>query len=255
MKIKGKGSTRMEQITCKVLIIVSVTSFALCFFIEYVFSIFVDTFWGEKLHIEFLKNVIMGISGSSFVSFICIIFPYLEKKHKFKNIMFSKINNIYISDIFIQVANIINEAKKPKKIFKYDYALNRRVNSYLDEIFDFVYEYLAADWYSKEFDTFVVLLLHIFIPTLQMVLYVDSSFLTIETTPNESEEKIIIRRAKKDIYDFVLNILTEFDSKKFRESKKFFYGNYTRFVFKNFLQNILDEVFLGDNVFGVWRKK
>lgn len=96
MKIKGKGIVRMEQITCRVLILISVFAFAVCLVMEYFFPLWINDYYCKLIHLDFLKNVMLGISGSAFVSFVCIIFPYFQKKNDFSKKMLSLIKPIYM---------------------------------------------------------------------------------------------------------------------------------------------------------------
>lgn len=80
MKMKLKKLLRIEKITIFVLIGISIFSFLLSLFIEYILSIFVAEETLKSFHSDYLVNVVLSVLGSSIISFMAIIFPYINKK-------------------------------------------------------------------------------------------------------------------------------------------------------------------------------
>lgn len=241
MKIKGKGIVRTEQITCRVLLLISFITFVLCFVMEYLFPLWIGEYYCDFLHLTFLKNVTLGISGSAFVSFVCVIFPYLKKTHNFKKKFFYIFYKIGLNYKFFKIS--IETTKNTNEFFSSDICLKDNINNYLDEINKFISNYIVADFRTKEFDTFVVLLLENIIPNYQIVLCAIYSILKFEKAPNRIREENIIGLAKKEIYSFVLEKINE-NNEGCRLNDSFLHINcgYVKFVYKNFLRNKFSNV-------------
>ncbi|MCM1061232.1 MAG: hypothetical protein NC452_13225 [Eubacterium sp.] len=211
MKIKGKGVLRTEQITCRVLVFISAIAFALCIVMEYCFPFFINDFYSEFFHLDFLKNVMLGISGSSIISFICIIFPYLEKRNKIIKKIYSQISSIFVCylNIYEQIGEEIK--KDNAETYGFEIKLYKATQELLEKIDLFKIDYSKFDWSSKDIDHFIYFLTDDVVTNLKAVKHMVSFIVPKEYSNNPLEisedlkKDIILKRSEKDIRDFIMN--------------------------------------------------
>lgn len=212
MKIKGKGVLRTEQITCRVLVFISAIAFALCIVMEYCFPLFINDFYCEFFHLDFLKNVMLGISGSSIISFICIIFPYLKKKKDFIKNIISQMESIFVCylNIYEQMGEEIK--KDDAETYGFEIKLYKAAQELLEKIELFVIDYRKFDWESKDIFNLIIFLGNNVTINLQAVKQIVSWMVPEEygnnplEIPKNLKRDITLKRFEKDICYFYLNI-------------------------------------------------
>lgn len=160
MKIKGKGLVRMEQLTCRVLLLVSVISFTLCFVMEYFFPLWIGDYYCRLIHLEFLKNVMLGITGSAIISFVCVIFPYLKKKNDFLKTLLSQIETLLSTYLAINACLNQNRlfpldgTQDNIDTYEFEIRMYKASQDLLNKIDAFASQYRRHEWSIRELDDF-----------------------------------------------------------------------------------------------------
>lgn len=255
MKIKGKGIVRMEQITCRALVLISVFAFAMCLVMEYFFPLWINDYHCKLIHLDFLKNVMLGISGSAFVSFVCIIFPYSKKKSDFSKKMLSLIKPIYLCylDIHGMVETVNGFERKIKRDDANTYGFEKKLyevsQSLQDKIDFFVIEYLNSEWSSREISNLIDLLHEEVATNIKTIKGVVSSVFPLEfrnkplETPSEIKKDVRLKRAEKDIYKMLLEEMDKrLEIKKLKKFFKPFKFNLANIYLKDFSESFLQFV-------------
>lgn len=108
MKIKDCkiiGALKLEFSVVKILAVVSVMFFSLSILIEYVFPIFIENSLLVKMHHQFIVNVLLGIAGSSSISFLCLFIPFLSKKQNQQTKLILQVKEVFL--IYAKIYQII----------------------------------------------------------------------------------------------------------------------------------------------------
>lgn len=95
--MKVKGALKWEKITIIALLLISIFTLCASIFIEFGLQPCLPEVCFTWLHLGFITNVLLGIAGSATISFLCLIFPYLEKTNSLKQSLKNTVNNVYCS--------------------------------------------------------------------------------------------------------------------------------------------------------------
>lgn len=232
MRIKGKGVLRTEQITCRVLVFISAIAFALCIVMEYCFPLFINDFYCELLHLDFLKNVMLGISGSSIISFICIIFPYLKKRKDFTMTISSHIESIFLCylDIYNDLVSVSTRDIVIKKddvdTYGFELKLYKAAQELLEKLNLFVVDYMNSDWLSQDVDNLIRFLKRNIEINLNAIKCAMSCMVPEEYNNNpldiseDLKKDFVIKRSEKDVSILILKEMNEI--LKLEEFKQYF---------------------------------
>ena len=212
MKIKGKDIVRIEQITCRALLLISVIDFGLCLMMEYFFPLWINEFYCELLHLEFLKNITLGISGSAIISFVCIIFPYLNKRTEFISRMSVPINSIYSTyrSIYGCLNYYYHHAEGHLDTYSIEIDLYKITQEFPKKLKAFIIEYSNSDWTSKRIDKLINMLnlraitnIHIIQESVLNMVPKEYRNNPLEI-PIELKKDIGLKRAEKEIFALLL---------------------------------------------------
>lgn len=230
MKIKGKGIVRIEQITCRALLLISVIAFGLCLVMEYFFPLWMDEYYCEFMHLDFLKNIMLGISGSAIISFICTIFPYLKKRNDFINKVLSQIKSIFLcyldinNDLVSVNSRDIVLKKDDENTYRFEIELYEAAQELLKKIDSFVIDYEGYDWSSRDINNLIDFLHGDVSTNIGVIKFVVLCLLPEKYSNNPLEiskdlkKDIILKRSEKEIYNLTLKKMNEIlNVKKFKK--------------------------------------
>lgn len=230
MRKKGKGSVRAEQITCRVLLIVSISAFLLSLIIEFAADIFLNAELYQLLHLEYIKNVMLGLCGSAIISLVSIVFPYLNKAEKTTQKLKSILREIYdlISRIYIFVRKNSSENNIDKKerndSFNDEINLLKDSDALLNKLKEFEAEYNDSDFTFDEINDII----NNFFESIKLYADIVNGAMR-EVLPSKyynatiietyySKRDISVIRAQEEIYNIILEeIKEEIDLEKFRQ--------------------------------------
>ncbi len=246
MKVKGKDIVRVEQITCRFLLLISVIAFGLCLIIEYFLPLFVDEYYCDFLHLDFLKNVMLGISGSAIVSFVCIIFPYLKKRNEFISRISVQIKSIYstYSNIYYKLNCFYPVCLDTYSI---EIDLYKDTQEFTKKLKELIIEYRNSDWTSKSIDRLINMLNFVAITNIYIIQKSVLNMVPKEyrnnllEIPIELKKNIGLKRAEKEICALLLEKINEIlDRKSFEKFFKPFHLDKIKNYNSNFQLNDFD---------------
>lgn len=225
MKVKGKDIVRVEQITCRALLLISIIAFGSCLIIEYFLPLLVDEYYCEFLHLDFLKNIMLGISGSAIVSFVCIIFPYLKKRNEFISGISVQIKSIYST--YYNICHKLNYFYPvDPDTYSFEIDLYKNAQEFSKKLKELIIEYSNSDWTSKSIDKLIEMLNFI---TVTNICTIQKSVLNMVPReyrnnlleiPIELKKEIDLKRAEKEICALLFEKINEILDRK--SSEKFF---------------------------------
>lgn len=108
------GALKLEFSVVKILAIVSIVVFVLSILIEYAFPIFIENSLLVNMHHQFIVNVLLGIAGSSSISFLCLLIPFLAKKQNQQTKLVLQIKEMFL--IYAKIYQIIkSQCQEPEE--------------------------------------------------------------------------------------------------------------------------------------------
>ena len=215
MKVKLIKTLRIEQITLRLLLLIGVLAFMFSVFLEIGVKEFVCQFIYERFHIDYVINIMLGISASSMISFISLIFPYMGRKNKQIEYIISLLNQIYEHYLEIYV-NISQEH------IKGDYSFEKHLLEKIDELERMIktarIEYEKAEFTSATIVEINQVLKKKMLRNLSVIRVFCSFILLFEEVEKEKisdndnlglhvSKDIIMKRAEKDLYKCLLEMM------------------------------------------------
>lgn len=208
MKIKFKNSLRDERNTICFLIAVSIISFLMSVFLEYILPVLISEEIYGRLHGGFLTNLALGISGSSIVSFLAIVFPFVDKKNKQYNYINEKLKNVY-NEYSVLYSYIILKSESDKE--QSDFDISEGIKNVQDSINVLITEYGSLDIKLESIDKIISILTNNIQIILGMLetwveyLQVLSECSKIYTRQEQIQrEEYINKCAEKDWYSYIV---------------------------------------------------
>lgn len=127
MKVRLIKSLRIEQISLRILLFTSILAFVFSVFLEIGVKEFVCQAIYQKFHINYIINIMLGISASSCISFVSLVFPYLDRKNKQIEKVVVLLNQIY--EQYTELYIIISQ-----ECTKEDYSFERHILEEIGEL-------------------------------------------------------------------------------------------------------------------------
>lgn len=167
--LKTKGSLKLEEQTIKILIIIVVSSFILGLILQYISPMFFSEIILDKIHYEFIINVLLGISCSACISSICIWVPYRSNKENQHRKLIKSIKNIYFD--YYDLLSIIehNKMRNNNDTYMCEYSLLKAAKKLEQDSYNLILEYEDSDIVSKNIDEIKKSTVEVFIPSTQIV--------------------------------------------------------------------------------------
>lgn len=153
IKVKLKNGLKNERKVIITLAIISVVSLLISLIVE----MFSDP--SEPTHWDYIKNILLGASGSSIISFVCLILPYNRNRDsQVKNIkiQLTDIYSFYISKLFY-FERLSNGEYVSDFLFQ-DIKIYKDIDKVLKKISNVIYEYKTADFYSDDISNIINML-------------------------------------------------------------------------------------------------
>jgi len=108
------GALKLEFSVVKILAIVSIVVFVSSILIEYAFPIFIENSLLVNMHHQFIVNVLLGIAGSSSISFLCLLIPFLAKKQNQQTKLIFQVKEVFF--IYAKIYQIIkSQCQEPEE--------------------------------------------------------------------------------------------------------------------------------------------
>ena len=119
MNIKLKGRLQTEKITLNVLLAVGIIAFCISLVIEFLLQSWMCYSTYHKLHLNYISNVMLGVAGSSVISYISLLFPFVNKKTEQINSVLLELRGISrdYKDLYNSVYHKANSNEKEDKYF------------------------------------------------------------------------------------------------------------------------------------------
>lgn len=148
LNVKVKNSLKTELKVIKILISISIIAFALSIVIE-----FLITSPNTPTHWDYLNNILLGVSGSSIISFLCLLFPYLRNKSNQINYITNTLKEIYVFYLekhfyFKRLSN----GENPSETYAVDLIIYEEIDVIIEKVNSVIEKYNTADFYSDEFE-------------------------------------------------------------------------------------------------------
>lgn len=161
MNIKLKGSLRTEKITLNVLLAVGIIAFCISIVIEFLFQNWMCYSTYHKLHLDYMSNVMLGVAGSSVISYISLCFPFINKKNDQINRMFLVLRGIYkdYKDLYNSVYYKATSNEKEEKYYL-EKTILEKVNKLEKTISDASTMYYTSEFSSENIDQAIKILQH-----------------------------------------------------------------------------------------------
>lgn len=217
MKVKVTKTLRTEQKTLHILLAVGIVAFLLSMLLELAVSPFICVSLYETLHLNYFINILLGISCSAVISFIGLIFPYLNKKNGQIEAILSELNEIYDRYLIIY-GSISNMSTNGNLLETDDYSIEKTLYNHVDELIKKIYtvitNYENSNFTSKDIDEINKVFRKSIIINLSTVKEFCSFFLLYENITKQDKsdtdlnprvlKDVITKRAEKDYYKFLL---------------------------------------------------
>lgn len=152
MKINLKNKLKNEKIIINCLLIIGIISLLLSMLCEFVIQKYLY-FYYNLLHFNYITNVLLGIAGSSIISFICILLPFLDKKETQIKTITSLLGKVYCS--YLGIHNGISYKIKQNTLgdnYISDYVFYKNTIELYSHIQELDEEYQKSDIFSSEID-------------------------------------------------------------------------------------------------------
>lgn len=152
MKINLKNKLKNEKIIINCLLIIGIISLLLSILCEFVIQKYLY-FYYNLLHFNYITNVLLGIAGSSIISFICILLPFLDKKETQIKTITSLLGKVYCS--YLGIYNGISYKIKQNTLgdnYISDYVFYKNTIELYSHIQELDEEYQKSDIFSSEID-------------------------------------------------------------------------------------------------------
>ena len=151
MDIKLKGSLRTEKLTLNLLLAVGTIAFCISIVIEFFFQNWMCYTTYHKLHLDYISNVMLGVAGSSMISYISLCFSFINRKNDQINRVLLGLKEIY-KDYIALYNRVSYKAASNEK--EEDYYLEKtileKVNKLEKTISDLSAIYGTAEFSSEE---------------------------------------------------------------------------------------------------------
>lgn len=211
MKIKLTKTLKTEQKTLHILLVTGIVAFLLSILLELVVSQFMCVSLYETLHLNYLVNILLGISCSAVISFIGLIFPYLYRKNGQIDGILSELKEIYYKYLIIHKS--ISDIREQN-----DYSFEKSLYTDADELTKKIYAFIAnyenSNITSEDIEVIKEVLRKNIIMNLEVVKKFCSIFILYENIVKENSldtesntpilKDVTAKRAQKDCYKFLL---------------------------------------------------
>lgn len=250
MKCKFKGTLKTEYTTITILLVVCLCSLLVSLFIEFILNVFIKYEICQKLHFEYVNNVMLGIAASAAISYLSLLFPFLHRKNEQISSITNKLDEIYSQYTQIYTTILLSSNGKNKlDDYSKEYDLLKLCNELNENIVNVKSLYRKSQFTSKDMEKNINMLENNLKINLSMIKEFCNFFLreTIAsekinnitntmTFENKSLEQICAELDKKHLKEFSLD---SYDKKKTKEkiSKRAEEDCY------KFLLNKIDETF------------
>lgn len=149
MDIKLKGSLRTEKKTLNLLLAVGTIAFCISIVIEFFFQNLMCYSTYHKLHLNYVSNVMLGVAGSSVISYISLCFSFINRKNDQINRVLLGLKGIYkdYKDIYKSVYYKATSNEKEEK-YHLEKTILKKVNKLEKMISDLSTMYGTAEFSS-----------------------------------------------------------------------------------------------------------
>lgn len=220
MKIKLKGELKTEQVALKVLCAVGIITFCLSLLVEFIIKHFICKAMYQSFHFDYISNILLGITGSSVISYLSLIFQHRGRR----NIQETNIASILtkICTDYTSIYDIIYY-KANTTILENDYHLEKMLLENANNLGKLIDEanilYQNSDFTSYDIENiFNVLQNHIAFNLTSIkefcVMIFSYNAEHNENTTNsffniEDINRAIITRAEREYYQFLLKLMED----------------------------------------------
>lgn len=168
-ELKISGGLKLERKTIIVLFIICGSTLLLGLLTQYIFSLIVtDIFW-DRWHVDFIINVLLGISCSAAISLICVWVPYISKKETQLTKLIKLAKNMYYDYEKMRRSIISLGTEKPLDNTYYgEIAVIKKAEALEKSASALFEEYCNSNIISENFENIVDSVNTVFIPMAQM---------------------------------------------------------------------------------------
>lgn len=118
---KFQGTLNREKKAVDILLVISLAALGLSVILEYAGqAVFKQCY--DSLHLDFVMNVLLGIAGSASISYLCLLFPFLDKKDRQVSSLRRQVRQVYCD--YISLLNLV-QVNSERTVDN---------NSYVDEV-------------------------------------------------------------------------------------------------------------------------
>lgn len=218
MKIQLRKTLKNEQITLRVLLIIGILAFAFSLILEICIKPSICKSLLETLHIDYINNIMLGITGSSIISYLSLVFTFNYRKNMQIDSIVFMLKQIYSQylEIYLSILNKSNTEKKTDNYF-FEETLFSKVNILLRKIDEENELYSTSDFTSDVIEKINEVLEQKLTLNLLAVKEFCSFMLLQENNISENEadflfrqsklKDIITKRAERDCYGTLLEII------------------------------------------------
>lgn len=211
LKINYKNNLKEEYCVIKWLIGISIIAFMISIIFEFFpVSILKDTkLYFIGVHFNYFTNILLGISASSVISLIGLMFPFKTKRDKQINCIIDKLRNIYIQYIEINYYFYRESTGELKNdTYNSDKIILNNVLNLKNDINDVILEYSTVDFTSE----YIEKILDTLDSKLLLCIDVIERFylITIKSSNDEDDDKekdIIEKNAEQDYFKVLYKTL------------------------------------------------
>lgn len=136
LDIRVTKTLKTEQNTLRILLATCITAVIFSILLEYIGKFLICNQTQQVIHIDYLINIMLGLSASAFISFVSLVFPYLHRKNeKIIEIKTRMKHIIYLYfDILFSVYSVSQEKDVISKDFHYEKMMIDDINNLKKEI-------------------------------------------------------------------------------------------------------------------------
>lgn len=208
MKTTPLNALKIEQTTLHVLLSVGIVALLLSFFLEFFLKNYLTETFFTKYHFEYISTLFLGVSASSIIAYINLIFQYNNKLKDQVNGVVNLLIEIH-HKYSLLCESILGKTREPTK--NDSYTLEKYLIDSVKEIKESITAvdnlYKSSEFSAIEIDSLVNNLKYDLKLTLSKVDLVCSTILSLEGISIEEadcrERSVILKRAERDYYELL----------------------------------------------------